>query len=167
MINTKQDHEYEQRMYFLTPYNISPVQIGIQSLHSVVEYGLEHGDSTTYQKWARVDKTVIILNGGTTNITSGTLDAHLTTLRQNKVPVGVFYEPDLNDALTAVAFLVDERVFSKELTPTEAKWKYRSDSGVIGMNPETFQEEGKQRLAELGTEQNIFLRQFIKQFRLA
>ena len=64
----------EYRMYGLVPYNISPIQQGIQFGHEVVEYGLKHGKSNvindkvdTYTQWAKNDKTFIILNGGTTN----------------------------------------------------------------------------------------------------
>ena len=77
----------ELRMYGLVPYNISPIQQGIQFGHAVVEYGLDN-NGEEYQNWAKNWKTFIILNGGTTNSDDeypGTLNQHLETLIQNGV----------------------------------------------------------------------------------
>ena len=116
----------EYRMYGLVPYNISPIQQGIQFGHAVVEYSLKHGKSNvindkvdTYTQWAKNDKTFIILNGGTTNNSpiydkSGTLNKAKDELAQMGIQTATFYEPDLGDQLTAVVFLVDERVWDKE-----------------------------------------------------
>ena len=110
----------KQRMYGLVPYNISPIQQGIQFGHAVVEYGLEYGESETYQDWAYHDKTFIILNGGTTNtnpLQLGTLNIHLSVLETMDIEFASFYEPDLGEQLTAVVFLVDERVYDYESYP--------------------------------------------------
>ena len=114
----------EYRMYGLVPYNISPIQQGIQFGHAVVEYGLKHGKSNVINdkvdtQWAKNDKTFIILNGGTTNNSpiydkSGTLNKAKDELAQMGIQTATFYEPDLGDQLTAVVFLVDERVWDKE-----------------------------------------------------
>ena len=53
--------QLKQRMYGLVPYNISPIQQGIQFGHAVVEYGLEYGQGHAddpYLQWARNDKTI-------------------------------------------------------------------------------------------------------------
>ena len=109
----------KQRMYGLVPYNISPIQQGIQFGHAVVEYGLEYGESETYQDWAYHDKTFIILNGGTTNKNedSGTLNQTVLELHEMDIPIATFHEPDLGDQLTAVVFLVDERVYDYQEYP--------------------------------------------------
>ena len=113
----------EQRMYGLVPYNISPIQQGIQFGHAVVEYGIRiyHGHADdAYLQWARNDKTFIILNGGTTNNNSeqwGTLNQAVLELGRLRVQKATFNEPDLGDQLTAVVFLVDERVWDKEKYP--------------------------------------------------
>lgn len=111
-------------MYGLVPYNISPIQQGIQFGHAVVEYGLAFGDTALYQDWAKLDKTFIILNGGTTNkgMTGnfefiGTLNKAEDELAGMEIPIATFHEPDLGDQLTAVVFLVDERVYDKEKYP--------------------------------------------------
>ena len=111
-------------MYGLVPYNISPIQQGIQFGHAVVEYGLAFGYGTPYQQWAKQDKTFIILNGGTTNNNmtgtheyKGTLNKAEDELVGMEIPIATFHEPDLGDQLTAVVFLVDERVYDKEKYP--------------------------------------------------
>ncbi len=118
--------QLKQRMYGLVPYNISPIQQGIQFGHAVVEYGLTYGRGhadSPYLQWARNDKTFIILNGGTTNGGNkgselGTLNQSRIVLRDMKVQYESFYEPDLGDQLTAVVFLVDERVYDYKKYPT-------------------------------------------------
>lgn len=115
----------EYRMYGLVPYNLSPIQQGIQFGHAVVEYGLLYGRGHTdspYFQWAINDKTFIILNGGTTNPKKnskfyGTLNQARDVLRDMKVQYESFYEPDLGDQLTALVFLVDERVWNTEKYP--------------------------------------------------
>ena len=116
----------EYRMYGLVPYNISPIQQGIQFGHAVVEYGLNHYSyteqkgSNPYSQWAHYDKTFIILNGGTTSTnpkSPGTLNYAESELYSMGVELSTFHEPDLGDQLTAVVFLVDERVWDKEKYP--------------------------------------------------
>lgn len=149
-------------MYGLVPYNISPIQQGIQFGHAVVEYGLKFGASFDYQEWARDWKTFIILNGGTTNTKTsledgmpfGSLNKHMLTLGLDiKIPFATFYEPDLGDQLTAIVFIVDERVFNKTKYP----------------DPELFasQDEQNMFMESIGGEANYKLREFLKQFRLA
>lgn len=140
-------------MYILVPYQLTGIQKGIQSLHAVVEYANQYASSPAYQRWSQQDKTVIVLNGGTTHNTNGTINAAFTQIVANNVPVAAFYEPDLNDTLTAVAFLVDERVFQKDLYMSETITdEFTTDEQLLG---------------DLGSYQNVFLRRFVKNFRLA
>jgi hypothetical protein len=169
----------EYRMYGLVPYNISPIQQGIQFGHAVVEYGQTvKGLSNLekiYNKWAKEDKTFIILNGGTTNNTPdklGSLNQHLRTLTDNGVATAVFHEPDLGDQLTAVVFLVDERVFNRELYPEfqEEKLPYgtRKPSKKAQLELEERNESNYQKWVEkIGGPKNAFLREFLKPLRLA
>lgn len=111
------------RMYGLVPYNLSPIQQGIQFGHAVVEYSLKYGGTSPYKKWSEKDKTFIILNGGTTNVRRfdgdyvGTLNRYRNELMTRKIWIADFNEPDLGDQLTAVVFLVDDRVFDRENWP--------------------------------------------------
>jgi len=103
--------ELEKRMYGLVPYNISPIQQAIQFGHAVVEMSLDQIDE--YFDWAANWKTFIILNGGTSNGNPnfpGTMQQHLEILKENKISHAIFNEPDLNNMLSAIVFLVDERV---------------------------------------------------------
>lgn len=164
------------RMYGLVPYNLSPIQQGIQFGHAVVEYGLEFGNTPEYQKWAKEDKTFIILNGGTTNTRFdtdghdhiGSLNNHRQLLSDEDILFRSFFEPDLGDQLTAVVFLVDDRVFDKKLWPD---W----DGGDITEDKMGGRCIGEQyhdwlmKFSESEQEAHriVFLREFLKNFRLA
>jgi len=149
------------RMYGLVPYNLSPIQQGIQYGHGVVEYTNKYFNSDErLEQWMKEDKTFIILNGGTTNTRIiqetlrpvGTLNEQLETLKQNGIKYATFYEPDLGDQLTAIVFLVDDRVFDMKTYP----------------EPDEFYPDGYESWVEsVGGEQNVFLRDFLLQFNLA
>lgn len=156
----------ELRMYGLVPYNLSPIQQGIQFGHAVVEYGLKYFKDASYQEWAQNHKTFVVLNGGTTNgglHNPGTMQRHLDALKLNKVKVATFYEPDLNDALTAVVFIVDERVFNREKYPDET-----FPFPKIGLNfpRKTIRKYFEWEKSPQGI-QVKFMREFLKQFKLA
>lgn len=162
-------------MYGLVPYNISPIQQGIQFGHAVVEYSrmidelvvraagsYDEQVIAKYKDWADNWKTFIILNGGTTNsrfrledgLPFGTLNQHTLTLSGMGIDLATFKEPDLGDQLTAVVFIVDERVFNEKKYP----------------KPEDFDTDSNVRkafLKSIGGRQNLNLREFLKQFRLA
>ena len=175
----KTDMYLEYRMYGLVPYNLSPIQQGIQFGHAVVEYQQNVRNlpphEVIYNKWAQKDKTFIILNGGTTNKTPdkfGTLNQSVATLYFNGVLTSEFYEPDLGDQLTAVVFLVDERVFNRELYPDfqEEKLPYgtRKPSKKAQIDLEERNEANYQKWVEkIGGPKNAFLREFLKPLRLA
>ena len=162
--------EFKYRMYGLVPYNLSPIQQGIQFGHAVVEYGQNvkgiDNFEKIYNKWANEDKTFIILNGGTTNTNPdnlGTLNSHMITISDIGINAATFYEPDLGDQLTAVVFLVDERVFDKEKYPN---LEFIPDIPRMFMTDE----EGELYLKwveSIGGNRNARLRDFLKGFRLA
>jgi hypothetical protein len=170
----------EYRMYGLVPYNLSPIQQGIQFGHAVVEYqqntlGLEPMQKI-YNKWAKEDKTFIILNGGTTNRNSerlGTLNKHLKQITEMGVKVGIFFEPDLGDQLTAFVFLVDERVFNKELYPDFVGTPYTWPIHVKPNEKEyaKWEEANNKNYAawveRVGGEKNVFLREYLRPLKLA
>ena len=155
------------RMYGLVPYNISPIQQGIQFGHGVVEYLINNMNKPETQYWANDDKTFIILNGGTTNNFEGelgTLNKHLLTLKEKGILVSTFSEPDLGNQLTSINFLVDERVWDTEKFPDFFKTKYWG-----GYTNEDFKssKEYLEWVQLLGGETNVWLREFLRQFRLA
>jgi hypothetical protein len=190
----------ELRMYGLVPYNISPIQQAIQFGHAVVEYGQkmkylgEHNQSlnTQYNDWADNWKTFIILNGGTSNHSInryhqtdepfvGSMESNLVLLEQNNVEINTFYEPDLNDMLSAIVFIVDERVFNKKKYPDLEDWVIENYGDLIigdgnaypitrrikESNSKEDQKVYQSWVKIIGGEKNVFLRDFLKNFRLA
>jgi hypothetical protein len=139
--------QYHYRMYSMVLRQLNPMQKGIQSLHAVVEYGemvksgnIDASIKKAYNKWAKEDKTMIILDAGT----SVDLNNAIYELTQLNVHHAVFYEEDLHDMNTVVCFLADERVwdtknypsyddfiqqyivdhnFSTPVFPTEKEWR--------------------------------------------
>jgi hypothetical protein len=191
----------ELRMYGLTPYQLSGIQIGIQFGHAVVEYGQkmkylgEHNQSLNiqYNDWADNWKTFIILNGGVSNHSVnrysdtedffGSMEKNLKLLEDNGVEIGTFYEPDLNDMLSGIVFIVDERIFNKKDYPDFSDWLMSNYGELIrtelGATVHTISENiknstnkqdqkvYKEWVSLVGGEKNVFLRDFLKNFRLA
>jgi hypothetical protein len=119
----------ELRMYFFVPYNISPIQKAIQAGHAALEYADKFAGDEVFIKFVREHKTWVILDGGTTNerrdfdgVVMGSLNQIADSLLENDIPFSYFQEPDLNDALTAVCFICDERVFNRKDYPNFIDW---------------------------------------------
>ena len=187
----------ELRMYGLVPYNISPIQQGIQFGHAVVEYGQmikklkskKDELQIQYDNWAENWKTFIICNGGTTNsniskedgLPVGSLNKHAESLSEAKIKYASFFEPDLGDQLTAIVFIVDERVFNRKKYPDFSEWILENYSDFISIpgtidsitekikksQNESDQKVYKKWLKLIGGEKNEFLRNFLKDFKLA
>lgn len=151
----KEKERSEYRMYFFVPYNISDIQKGIQAGHAALEYARVFGKTSEYKSFIENDKTWIILNGGTTNEgpeDRGSLNEIMDYLDDNSIPHTYFYEPDLNDALTAVCFLVEERGFDMKKYPD--------------YDPENFN-IGKFQWELMMGEENIKARELIRGKKLA
>lgn len=174
----------EYRMYGIVPYNISPIQAGIQFGHAVVEYqqstrGVD-GIEDIYNKWASQDKTFIICNGGTTNENPqdkwyGSMQKRRDALSEAGIHFAEFREPDLNNTLTAVVFLVDERVFNDELYPNYVNVPYPWEDKGRGYKPketeiwkwEAENERNRDKWVEkIGGPKNDFLRTFCNKHTL-
>ena len=195
----------ELRMYFFVPYNISPIQQAIQAGHAALEYAHLNGGTPLFKDFVKNWKTWIVLNGGTTNnkMSDVVENEFAGTLNQLKsdiirfnfqyrndddfVPIEYadFYEPDLNDALTAVCFICDERVFNYKDYPDFVDWilnvkmypeardatpaenivllKMQSDEALQEQFPEYYIEW----VTFMGGEKNIFLRDLIRGKKLA
>ncbi len=163
----------ELRMYSLVLYNISPIQQGIQAYHATIEATQNFNEKHTmyedeFNNWAKNWKTVIILNGGTTT----TMTEHYKTLVDNDIQCNKFHEPDLNNSLTAISFIVDERVFNKEKYPDyiDHDLEYKRKCGIIGLSMNDIHNQDfkyKLWLKSIGGEQNTFLRTFLSKFKLA
>ena len=97
----------EQRMCIVSMRHLSGIQKGIQGTHAVVEYALKYGNAPEYKRWAKRDKTIYLLESHDTNLLYETIEE----LHKLKVPHAVFYEPDLNDSITSICFLLDREVW--------------------------------------------------------
>jgi hypothetical protein len=172
----------ELRMYGLVPYNISPIQQGIQFGHSKDEMTLlviekmmrgEKVDELFYD-WLKNWKTYIILNGGTTNkqpniVTGepyGTLNQHLLELTRNGIYKSSFTEIDLGDQLTAITFIVDERVWDTKKYP-DFDDTYYVDPSFQLTDDEYWTQRYKKWVDNIGGKKNAFLREFLPQFNFA
>jgi len=124
------EEKLEYRMYFFVPYNISEIQKSIQAGHAALRYALQHGRyNPNGIIWDFIEnhETWIILNGGTTNnkiniiedesIPIGSLNKIVQNFTGKEVEYSTFNEPDLNNALTAICFLADERVWNHKKYP--------------------------------------------------
>ena len=184
----KPEKYLELRMYGFVPYNIAEIQKGIQFGHAVVEYGMKNMNTPEYQIWANEWKTFIILNGGNscngqlvrqgykTQEYVGMLDSILYSLRDNDIRHATFVEPDLGMMLSAVVFLVDERVFNKVLYPDFKSHPYPWLEKNRNARPTPKQEEEWNEINninyaawvdKIGGVKNVFLRELLKDRRLA
>ncbi|MFW6226246.1 MAG: hypothetical protein ACOC3V_04755 [bacterium] len=174
-------NDLEKRMYFFVPYNISPIQQAIQAGHAAIEYSRKYKDSELFIDFADNWKTWIILNGGTTNnnINRGLLEiAHLSPFRCGEIDHSLFYEPDLNDALTAICFIADERVFnyedypdiysfSKNIIDTNEWFELRNGKQDYGFIKQVIPSVYKDWELSLGGSKNVFLRNILRNKKLA
>lgn len=173
----KTEKYLEYRMYGLVPYNISDIQKGIQFGHAVVEYFLTIPKSVELNKWASTDKTFIILNGGTTNENKndkfyGTLQQYRDDLKNIGVRFAEFKEPDLNNSLSAFVFLVDERVYDRELYPNFIKeelpyGRNKPSEKMVKILEEKNNIKYERWVEKLGGAKNVILRDYLKNFKLA
>lgn len=168
-------NELELRMYFFVPYNISEIQKGIQAGHASLEYAHKYGDTKLFKDFIKNHKTWIILNGGTTNenlINPGSLQILLSNINffnanqdngRDNVEFSTFNEPDLNDALSAICFICDERVWNYRKYPDFDLDDYLDETSGISDTDEALEIWKK----TMGGDKNIFLRDLIKRHKLA
>ena len=177
----KPDKFLELRMYGLVPYNISKIQQGIQFNHANDVYSRLYRNDDKYLIFRDEWLTNIILNGGTSNeghmvrqgfketMYRGTMQQHLDDLTYNEIKVATFYEPDLNSMLTAIIFLVDERVFNKELYPNFVEPPTKENPTMFEAQTWFKERETQYKnwVEKIGGPQNEFLREFLSDKRLA
>jgi hypothetical protein len=180
------------RLYSLVMYNISGIQAGIQSKHSGIELAMAHAgddvEDTDFLEWAKLHKTVILKNGGTSNNgkesyydyapRKGSMEIHLETLLEMGIKAIPFYEPDLNYSMTSIDFIVDHRVYRKDRFPDFESSIKDDDINLICKNNdfELYKElrDGGSLtqgfldwLESIGGEKNLFLRLYVQPIPLA
>lgn len=188
--NMEAQPELELRMYFFVPYNISPIQQGIQAGHALGRHCLRYGrHDPNHIVWDFLEKweTWVILNGGTTNderdfemIPAGSLNLIGDQLQDNDIEFAYMIEPDLNRALTALSFICDERVFNRKDYPDfldyifDVKMYPEARGAMPEQNyimlkmqtaehlQEMFPEYYKEWVRFVGGVKNVFLRELLK-----
>lgn len=129
-------------MYFFVMGNISGRQQGIQCGHAAVEYSRHardgHPAAADYNEFADNHKTFILLDGGS----SGDMKNRARELSLFGIEYAAFFEPDLNDSLSAIAFILPEEIYAIDL----------ADPGVEG---------------DLDYESRYAVKSYISKFRLA
>jgi hypothetical protein len=95
------------RMYFFVMGNLSGRQQGIQAGHAALEYANTFKDCKVYKDFINNHKTFILLDGGG----SEDMKERLQELQNLGISYEGFFEPDLNNSLSAIAFIVPESVY--------------------------------------------------------
>jgi len=141
------------RMYSLVLRQLNPIQKGVQSAHSIVEYVKKYHKSTEYIQWATVDKTIIMLDGGTYQELKDCRD----TLINLGVPYAAFYEEDLGDIMTSISFLVEDKIWDSKAYPA-----YEDE-----LDENSSESENPVWLIMMGGKRNLALRNFLMSKRLS
>ena len=139
-------------MYSLVLRQLSPIQKGVQSAHSIVEYVQKFHQLTEYIQWSNVDKTIIMLDGGTYQEMKECRDK----LAELGVPYAAFYEPDLGNLITSISFLIEDKVWDSTSYPSyeEELEDNSSESDPVW-------------LIMMGGKRNLELRKFLSSKRLS
>lgn len=167
----------EQRMYFLVMYNLSEIQKGIQAGHAQQEYANKYSNKAEFKRWSIQDKTWMVMNGGTSNRTGfneyndkvqlGSMELYKIELENMDYNHACFYEPDLNNSLSAIAFLVDNRVWDKEKYPDPLLSELYSEEEKMLDSPELRDQKIYEYFKQKFDPQTAFMRMWIKKFRFA
>jgi hypothetical protein len=131
------------RMYFFVMYNLSGIQKGIQVGHAAVEYQLDYGNKKLYKEFAKNHKTFIVLDGGGSN----DMLERERELIKFKMDFASFQEPDLNNSVSAIAFIVPEDVYGMDIS------KYENDPDLEWLQPKIYKD--------------LQFARYLKSFRLA
>lgn len=149
----------EYRMYSLVLRQLNPIQKGVQSAHSIVEYSMKFHKTTEFLQWQTVDKTIIMLDGGTYQ----EMKDGREFLRSLKVPYAVFHEPDLGGLVTSFSFLVEDKVWDSKTYPSyedvDTTFDYASSDSEPQGQPAW--------LVEMGGLRNLQLRKFLMSKKLS
>lgn len=143
------------RLYSFVLYQLSPIQKGIQAWHAGEEY-VEQYKNTDEVNYRKNDKTVIILDGGTY---LNMLDI-INNMELFNIKYSIFREPDLNDIITSICIMVDEKIYDRINHPD---YPHDDTSNLSYLENQLYQN----RKFGLFTENEIKLRNYLSKFRLA
>lgn len=158
----------EYRMYSIVMYNLSSMQKGVQTAHACMDYMSKFSDDKDVKQYVNEDKTLIILDGGT----SQDIFDIQKLLKENSIKHSYFIEPDLNNAMSAVCFLADDRVWDKKTFLPYNEWRVINNYPIEMLmtfppqekeNPEAY----AKWVEYMGGNQNVFLRELVQYKPLA
>lgn len=98
------------RCYIFCHSYLSSIQKGVQASHCVAELSLLN--HPIFDIWAKTDKTMILLEGGTCD----DLKSILTTFEQDYIgPSAAFFEDSsLNNMITSVGIIVSDQYWKRD-----------------------------------------------------
>lgn len=165
------------RMYGFAPYQLTGIQKSIQHSHACMEHILTYKDDPIVSQYVFEDKTIVLLDGGTTNSNPermGTMELYYKTLTEDfGVKVTKFHEPDLNDAMLGMCFILPDNITQGWQYPINLNLVKRSlvmdgiDENDFEYAYNTYPFFKKEVDSTVGSFKNFQLRQFISSKRLA
>lgn len=153
--------EYKWRMYCFVPRQLNGINKGIQAAHSCMEYAYKFKNSRNFKEYIENDKTLIILDVGT----FPDMESLYENLREYNIDFECFVEPDLNNVISSICFLADERVWEKEKYPDYEIWM--EENGYLKETTLSDEDNYWMWTNFVGGEENVVLRGIIKGKRLA
>jgi hypothetical protein len=153
------------RMYCLVLRQLSGINKGIQAFHAGLEYANKFHNEIDFQKYITDDKTLIILDAG---IYQDLVEIK-KTLEAARINHTTFTEPDLNDTLTAICFLADDRVWNSEVCPSLENFikLYDMESESDESSVRTVADLYEQWIDMIGGPENEIIQNIIKDKKLS
>jgi len=109
------------RAYTIVNMYMAGIHAGIQSAHILTEMALasleaDSQESKTFQSWAKNDKTLIVLNGGSNQNLRKMMQLIEPACRELELPFAAFHESQeaLDGALTGFGLIVPSRIYDSK-----------------------------------------------------
>jgi hypothetical protein len=160
------------RLYFFLCRNLSDTSKGIQAGHAALEYANIYGNDPEYKQFISNNKTWILLNGGISNddvVYDDSLQGIEDILKNNNIKYSKFIEPDLNNCLTAICVLIDERVYDFKNYPNFIEYNFNNSIDIKEDESEIIKEYEMDFLSykeHIGGEANYILKKLIYKRKL-
>lgn len=158
------------RMFALVAHNLPSLYKGVNIAKAMVNYIKNFGDTPEYEDWSKFDLDKIsVLDGGFFNskfdkdsgLPYGDMDKYLLQLEEYHVNVGTYLDPNANNGLTAIVFIVPSSVYA---TPSLEQFygeKWNEKLHQMDLDPEI---SLKEKLSVFGDEVNSLEREWKKEW---
>lgn len=159
-----EEKKLEYRMYVLSLRHLSPINKACQGIHSSLEYANKYHDDPEYRKYIEVDKTLIMVDGGT--------HQDMVEIHRQFDEVGIkhsyFIEPDLSNCFTAITVIADERVWDKKYFQSyQEYYDYFIEFYENGIDSDGIEPNYEEWLEHIGGEKNAKLIEILSNKRLS